>query len=149
MRRLPGSVLFACTNNSVRSPMAEALLKRLHGRRIYVDSVGARIGEADPFVLAVMQEIGLDLSRHRPKAFGDLDDTSYDLVVSLSPEAQHQAVEMTRTMAVEIEYWPTLDPTAVWGAREQRLAAYRELRDALAHRILERFPAAEGGPRGG
>ena len=116
---LPDAVLFACTQNSVRTPMAEALLKHLLGHRIYVDSVGVRSREVDPFVLEVMDEIGIDLSKHRPKTFDGLEDTSFDLIISLSPEAQHQAVELTRTMACEVEYWPTLDPSLTEGSRVQ------------------------------
>jgi protein-tyrosine-phosphatase len=144
MARQPSAVLFACTLNSVRSPMAEAILKHFHGRRVYVDSVGVRPEEIDPFTIAVMDEIGIDVSRHRAKSFEDLEDTSYDLVVSLSPEAQHKAVELTRTMACEVEYWPTYDATAVEGSREARLEAYRAVRDQIMSRILQRFPLAPG-----
>ncbi|MFQ5784980.1 MAG: low molecular weight phosphatase family protein [Alphaproteobacteria bacterium] len=139
MRDLPGAVLFACTRNSVRSPMGEALLKHLLGHRIYVDSTGVRAGDIDPFVVEVMDEIGIDVSRHRAKSFDDLEDTSYDLIISLSPEAQHKAVEMTRTMACEVEFWNTLDPTIVEGNREVRVAAYRAIRDQLKRRIEARF----------
>jgi len=139
MGPLPDAVLFACTLNSVRSPMAEALLKHLLGHRIYVDSVGVRRREVDPFVLEVMDEIGIDLSKHRPKTFDDLEDTSFDLIVSLSPEAQHQAVELTRTMACDVEFWNTFDPSLVEGNRETRLQAYRDVRDQLKRRIEERF----------
>jgi protein-tyrosine-phosphatase len=141
----PGAVLFACNFNRVRSPMAEALLKRLARDRIYVDSCGQKMapGEepaaVDPFVEAVMAELACDLSAHTPKTFDDLEDDSFDLVVSLTPEAQHRAVELTRGRAAEIEYWPTFDPTLVDGSRESRLAAYREVRDGLAARITERF----------
>lgn len=145
MARLPSSVLFACTFNSIRSPMAEALLKHLHGRHIYVDSVGVRDAEIDPFAVAVMDEVGIDISKHRAKTFDELEDTSFDLVVSLSPEAQHSAVELTRTMACEVEFWPVLDPTAVEGSREEMLEAYRMVRDHLRRRILERFPPGLGG----
>ncbi len=140
MADLPGSVLFACTSNSVRSPMAEAILKHLLGHRIYVDSVGARSREVDGFAVAVMQELGIDISRHRPKTFDELEDTSYDLVITLSPEAQHKAVELTRTMACDVEFWNTLDPTIVEGSREQRLEAFRQVRDQLMERIKARFP---------
>jgi protein-tyrosine-phosphatase len=136
---LPGAVLFACTRNSVRSPMAEGLLKHLLGHRIYVDSTGVRPREIDPFVVEVMEELGIDLSRHRAKSFEDLEDSSYDLIVSLSPEAQHKAVEMTRTMACEVEFWNTMDPSIIEGNREVRLQAYREVRDFLKRRIEERF----------
>ena len=140
MADLPGSVLFCCTRNAIRSPMAEGLLKMLHGRRIFVDSAGVRGGEVDPFAVAVMDEIGLDLTRHRAKTFDELEDTSFDLIVSLSPEAQHRAVEMTRTMAAEVEFWNTMDPSIVEGHREARLEAYRQVRDWLMARIQARFP---------
>ena len=141
-QRLPGAVLFACTLNRVRSPMAEGLMKRLFGTRVFVDSCGLRPdgdGTADPFVVSVMDELGVDLSDHTPKSFDELEDTSFDLVISLSPEAQHRAVELSRGRAVDIEYWPTLDPTLVVGSRDQMLAAYREVRDSLEARLLERF----------
>ncbi|MCE2510018.1 MAG: arsenate reductase ArsC [Alphaproteobacteria bacterium] len=144
MGDLPGSVLFACTNNAIRSPMAEGILKHLLGSRVYVDSVGVRAGEIDAFAVAVMDEIGIDISRHRSKSFADLEDTSYDLIVSLSPEAQHKAVEMTRTMAADVEFWKTLDPSFVHGNRETRLKVYREVRDELLARIKLRFDAMVG-----
>ena len=140
MVRLPEAVLFACTRNSIRSPMAEALLKHFHGRRIYVQSVGLRPAAIDPFAVAVMEEMGIDISRHRPRSFDALEDDFFDLVVSLSPQAQHRAVEMTRVMACDVEFWHTLDPSIVEGSREVRLDAYREVRDTLMKRILERFP---------
>ena len=140
MSDLPGAVLFACTQNSVRSPMAEALLKHLLGHRIYVDSIGVRAGEVDPFAVEVLEELGIDLSRHRSKSFDDLEDTSYDLIISLSPEAQHKAVELTRTMACEVEFWMTMDPSIVEGNRDTRLDAYRAVRDQLKTRIAARFP---------
>ncbi len=139
MGDLPEAVLFACTMNSVRSPMGEALLKHLLGHRIYVDSVGVRTREIDPFAVEVMDEIGIDLSKHRAKSFDDLEDTSFDLIISLSPEAQHQAVELTRTMACDVEFWNTFDPSLVEGNREARLQAYRDVRDQLKKRIEERF----------
>ncbi len=119
--------------------MAEGLLKFLLGHKIFVDSVGVRAEAVDPFAVQVMDEIGIDISRHRAKTFEDLEDSSYDLIVSLSPEAQHQAVELTRTMACEVEFWPTLDASIVEGSREQRLEAYRQVRDMLRKRIGARF----------
>ena len=139
MGDLPHAVLFACSQNTVRSPMAEGILKHLLGHRIYVDSTGVRAKEIDGFVIEVMDEIGIDLSKHRPKSFDDLEDTSYDLIISLSPEAQHRAVEMTRTMACEVEFWNTFDPTLIEGNRETRLNAYRQVRDFLMNRIENRF----------
>lgn len=137
---LPSAVLFACTMNSIRSPMAAGIMRRLHGKRIFVDSVGVRRGEPDGFAIAVMDEIGIDIASHRPRVFEELEDDSWDVVVSLSPEAQHKAVEITRTVACEVEYWRTFDPTVAEGSREQKLEAYRQVRDGLMRRIEERFP---------
>jgi protein-tyrosine-phosphatase len=140
MQALPGSVLFCCTMNAIRSPMAEGLLKRLHGHQVYVDSVGVRVNPIDPFAIVVMDEIGIDISRHRGKSFDDLEDTSFDLIISLSPEAQHRAVEMTRTMACDVEFWNTFDPSLAEGGREAVLDAYRQVRESLMRRIKARFP---------
>jgi len=138
---LPGAILFACTMNSVRSPMAAEIMRHLFGRSVYVDSVGARAGELDPLAVEVMDEIGIEIGRHKPRSFDEFEDTSFDLVITLSPEAHHKAMELTRTSAAIIEYWPTLDPTAVEGSRDQRLAAYRAVRDELERRIQARFGA--------
>ena len=139
---LPSAVLFACTMNSVRSPMAEGILKFLHGTRIYVDSTGVRASEVDGFAVAVMDEIGIDIATHKPKAFEALEDSYFDLIISLSPEAQHRAIEMTRVMAVEIEFWNTFDPTVIeTDDREFRLEAYRQVRDQLMIWLKRRFPS--------
>jgi protein-tyrosine-phosphatase len=140
MTDFPSAILFACTMNSVRSPMAEGLLKDLLGHAIYVDSTGARSGEVDGFAIEVMDEIGIDISKHKSKTFDDLEDSSFDIVISLSPEAQHKAVEMTRVMACEVVFWNTFDPTIIEGNREIRLDAYRHVRDQLMIKIKERFP---------
>jgi protein-tyrosine-phosphatase len=137
---LPGAVLFACNRNAVRSPMAEAIFKHLAGSRIYVDSAGVRAGEPDPFAAAVMDEIGIDLSRHVPKSLAALNDGSFDLIVSLSPEAHHKALQSAQGFAVDVEYWPTPDPSLAEGSREQILDAYRSLRDRLFRKIKQRFP---------
>jgi protein-tyrosine-phosphatase len=144
---LPGAVLFACTMNSVRSPMAAAILRHLTGRRIYVESAGVRAGGLDAFATAAMREIGIDISQHTPRTLADLHDTSFDLIVTLSPEAHHQALELTRTMAVDVEYWPTFDASIMvgHGSREQIMDAYRTVRDQLFQRITERFDL-KGGP---
>lgn len=136
---LPDSVLFACNLNAVRSPMALGIARYLFGKKIFFDSAGVRAGETDPFMVAVLDEIGIDMERHKPKSFDDLEDSSFDLVITLTPEAQHNAMELTRTMACDVEYWPTMDPTLMAGSREQILDAYRELRDTLMHRIKQRF----------
>jgi protein-tyrosine-phosphatase len=139
---LPGAVLFACSHNVVRSPMAEAMLKHISGDRIYVQSAGVRPGEPDPFAIAVMDEIGIDISRHRPRALADLHDASFDLIVTLAAEAHHQALDFAGHFAVDVEYWPTADPTLASGSREQILSAYRAVRDSLLERINGRFSAA-------
>jgi protein-tyrosine-phosphatase len=142
---LPGAILFACTLNAVRSPMAAAIMRHLFGKFVYVDSAGARAGELDPMAVEVMEEIGIEIGRHSPRSFDDIADTAFDMVVTLSPEAQHKAVELTRTSAVELEYWPTMDPTAVEGSRSQRLDAYRAVRDELMRRIRARFAVDRAG----
>jgi len=136
---LPSSVLFACTQNAIRSPMAAAIMRHFYGHRVYVASCGVKPGDVDPFAATVMEEMGIDIGKHRPQGFDDLEDTSFDLVISLSPEAHHRALELTRTMAIEAEYWPTLDPSVTSGSREQILDSYREVRDHLIRRIRERF----------
>ena len=138
----PQAVLFACGLNSVRSPMAAGLLKQMLGGALYVGSAGVRKGELDPFAVAAMEEHGIDISAHRPITFEELEDwegLNFDLIVTLSPEAHHRALELTRTAAVEVEYWPTADPTAIEGSRAQRLDAYRAVRDQLIERIRARF----------
>ena len=135
----PQSLLFACSENAVRSPMAEALARQLFGRTLYLASAGVRPGERDPFVTAVMDEAGIDLSKHRPRRFEDLEEDTFDLIITLSPEAHHRALDFTRTMAVEVIYWPTADPTATEGARDTVLDAYRLVRDGLLTRLKTRF----------
>ncbi|NBU28840.1 MAG: low molecular weight phosphatase family protein [Caulobacteraceae bacterium] len=141
--RLPGAVLFACNFNKVRSPMAEALLKRAYGTAIFVDSCGLKADATDPgmdpFAAAVLEELGIETASHRPKTFDQLEDDSFDVVISLTAQAQHRAVELSRGRAVEIEYWPTLDPTLATGSRDQMLDAYRQVRDELYGRIRRRF----------
>jgi protein-tyrosine-phosphatase len=139
LARPPASLLFCCTANALRSPMAEALAKFLFGRAVHVDSVGLRAGEVDGFAVAVMDELGIDISRHRPKTFAELDDRPFELIISLSPEAQHHALELTRGTATRVELWNTFDPSLVEGNRETRLEAYRAVRDQLLERLKQRF----------
>jgi protein-tyrosine-phosphatase len=144
----PQAVLFACGLNSVRSPMAAALLRQMLGKSLYVGSAGVRKGELDAFAVTAMDEIGIDIHAHRPMTFEELDDLeglNFDLIVTLSPEAHHKALELTRTLAADVEYWPTADPTAIEGTRQQRLDAYREVRDQLLQRIRTRFLSRPGG----
>jgi protein-tyrosine-phosphatase len=135
-------VLFACGQNAVRSPIAAGLFAQMFGPAIYVSSAGVRKGELDPFAVAAMAEIGLDISKHKPITFKELDEwegLNFDLIITLAPEAHHRALELTRTSGVDVEYWPTADPTVTEGSREQRLDAYREIRDQLLGRIRQRF----------
>jgi protein-tyrosine-phosphatase len=144
----PQAVLFACGLNSIRSPMAASLFRYRIGPSVYVQSVGVRKGELDGFAVAVMEEIGIDIAKHKPVTFEELEDwegLNFDLIVTLAPEAHHKALELTRTLGAEVEYWPTPDPSAVEGNREQRLDAYREVRDQLLNRIGRRFAGPSGG----
>src|SRR2546421_2074719 len=143
----PQAVLFACGLNPVRSPMAAGLFKHFFGRT-YVGSAGVRKGELDPFAVAAMEELGLDIGKHKPMTFEEMEEwegLNFDLIVTLSPEAHHRALELTRTIAADVKYWPTPDPTAIEGTREQRLSAYREVRDQLTERIKTRFGWHAGG----
>ena len=141
-------MLFACGWNAVRSPMAAAIMRHLAGRGVYVESVGVRSGEADPFAAAALEEVGLEIGRHRPRTFEELEDAeglNFDLIVTLAPEAHHKALDLTRTLAADVEYWPMPDATAVTGNREQRMDAYRAVRDMLTARIRARFVSRVAG----
>ena len=141
-RERPRAILFVCGHNQVRSPIAAALAKHLFGSALYAASAGVLKGEPDPFVTAVMDEIGIDLSPHKSVTLDEIEEyegLNFDLVVSLSPEAHHQALDLTRRLPFDVEYWPIPNPTAVEGSREQRLDAYRAVRDDLLKRIKARF----------
>ncbi|MCB8820509.1 arsenate-mycothiol transferase ArsC [Microvirga rosea] len=136
------SVLFVCAMNAVRSPMAEAIARHYFGRSIYVQSAGVRKGETNSFMTAALDEIGIDGSKHKPRTLRELEEwegLNFDLIISLSPEAHHAALELTRTIAADVEYWPTPDPTLTQGTREQVLDAYRNIRDGLSYRIRLRL----------
>lgn len=143
--KLPHSVLFCCDHNSVRSPMAEGLMKQLYGRQVYIQSAGVKNDlEVDGFAVAVCQEVGVELARHRSRNFDEMqewgDDLSgFDLVVALTPASQRRALELTRFFHLDVEYWPILDPTGLGEGREAKLSAYRQARDQIRGRILERF----------
>jgi protein-tyrosine-phosphatase len=138
----PQAVLFLCGQNSIRSPMAAAITKHFFGKSIYVTSAGVRKGEVDPFVTTVMDEIGIDLAKHKPTTVEEREDVEglcLDLANSLSPQAHHRALELTRKLPIEVEYWPTTDPTIEEGSREHKLDAYRNVRDELVRKIKQRF----------
>ncbi|MEO0959006.1 MAG: low molecular weight phosphatase family protein [Pseudomonadota bacterium] len=142
---LPGAVLFCCNQNQIRSPYAEGLLKQLHGRKVFVQSCGVRESEeVDPFMAVVAAETGIDIAKHRPRSFDEMeawgdDITGYDLIVALSPAAQRHALERTRAAAVDIEYWPVLDPSGIGESREQKLDAYRQTRDQILGLVRNTF----------
>ena len=144
---LPSSVLFCCDHNAVRSPMAEGIMKKFYGTGTYVQSAGVRNDlEIDGFSIAVCQELGVELSRHRSRSFDEMEDWgddlgSFDLVVALSPASQRRALDLTRFYSLEVEYWPILDPTGLGETRERKLDAYRQTRDQLLERMKAAFPA--------
>ena len=126
--------------NAIRSPMAAGLMKRRFGTRIFIESCGLRkADQIDPMAMLVMQELDVDLIKHRPKTFDELDDDSFDLIISLAPQAHHRAMEFTRHLDVDVEYWPTLDPSVIEGSRDVRLDTYRDVRNILDKRLIERF----------
>lgn len=134
------SVLFVCGYNVIRSPMAEGLARHYFGKSAYIQSAGVRKGEPDGFMSAVMEEIGIDASRHKARTLDELEEwegLNFDLIITLTPEAHHAALELTRTIAADVEYWPTPDPSLEQGSREQRLDAYRDVRDGLSQRIRQ------------
>ena len=141
----PSSVLFACDHNAVRSPMAEGIMKRDYGTSIFVQSAGVRHDiEVDGFCVAVCEEIGVTLSKHRARSFSEMEEwgdqiDGYDLIVALSPAAQRAALEYTRYYALEVEYWPIMDPTDLGRTREEKLVSYRQARDQIAAKIRARF----------
>ena len=145
MADLPGSVLFCCDHNAVRSPMAEGAMKQRHGSQVFVQSCGVHSEmDVDGFMVSVAEEKGVDIRRHRGKSFDEMEEwgddiEAFDLIIALSPAAQRRALEYTRYASLEVEYWPTLDPTALGETREQRLDAYRQTRDQILARIAERF----------
>lgn len=142
---LPQSVLFCCDYNAVRSPMAEGIMKKFYGTEVYVQSVGVKSDmEIDGFSVAVCQEIGVELTRHRSRSFEEMaqwgdDLSSFDLVIALSPASQRQALELTRIFHLDVEYWPILDPTGLGETREAKLDSYRQARDQIIARLKDRF----------
>ncbi|TGN68259.1 low molecular weight phosphatase family protein [Paracoccus liaowanqingii] len=150
--KIPSSVLFCCDHNAIRSPMAEGMMKKFHGRAAYVQSAGVKSDmEVDGFAIAVCDEIGVHLANHRSRSFDQMRDWGddlgqFDLIVALSPASQRMALEMTRHAHLEVEYWPIMDPTGLAEGREARLAAYRQTRDQIEARMLDRFgpPTRQG-----
>ncbi|MBU3732533.1 MAG: arsenate reductase ArsC [Beijerinckiaceae bacterium] len=145
------AVLFTCAMNAIRSPMAEALARHYFGRSVYVQSAGVRRGELDPFAVAALDEIGIDASRHKPRSLDELEENeglNFDLIITLSPEAHHKVLDMTRSIAADVEYWPMPDPSVMHGTRDQKLDAYRQVRDALQAKIQARLARPVSGAPG-
>ena len=142
---LPQSILFCCDHNAVRSPMAEGIMKKLYGTDTYVQSVGVINDlEIDGFSIAVCEEIGVELSRHRSRSFDEMerwgdDLSSFDLIVALSPASQRRALELTRLFHLTVEYWPILDPTGIGETREMKLVSYRQTRDQIVNKLKEKW----------
>jgi protein-tyrosine-phosphatase len=145
MMAFPQSVLFCCDHNAVRSPMAEAMMKKFYGQRAYVQSAGVKNDmEVDGFSIAVCAELGIELARHRARSFDEMqglgDDLGqFDLIIALSPASQHAALDLTKAYHLEVEYWPIIDPTALGEGRDAKLSAYRQARDQIKTRMLDRF----------
>lgn len=135
----PGAILFMCGMNVIRSPIAEVLARGMMPAGTYIASAGVRTGERDPFVDVVLDEIGLTLGRRQPQTLDELEDDYFDVIITLSPEAHHVALELTRSKAIDVAYWPTLDPTVATGTRDQIVEAYREVRNQLASLIEQRL----------
>jgi len=140
----PKSILFLCGMNAIRSPMAETIARNMLAKGVFVSSAGVRAGERDPFVDAVLKEAGLPEVTHAPRTLEELEDDYFDLIVTLAPEAHHAALELTRSMSIDVEYWPTADPSVATGTREQIIAAYRDVRNRLSAQIGKRFGSEAG-----
>lgn len=142
---LPQSILFCCDHNAVRSPMAEGLMKKFYGTQTYVQSAGVIADmDIDGFSIAVCDEMGVELSRHKSRSFEEMDRlgdelSSFDLVVALSPTSQKKAVELTKYYSLAVEYWPIVDPTAIGDRRDEKLQSYRQARDQIIERLTQKF----------
>lgn len=142
---LPQSVLFCCDHNAVRSPMAEGIMKKLYGSDCYIQSVGVKNDlEIDGFAVAVCSEVGVELSRHQSRSFDEMEEwgddlSSFDLVLALSPASQRRALDLTRVFHLDVDYWQILDPTGIGDHREAKLEKYRETRDQIIGKLLERW----------
>jgi len=146
---LPQSVLFCCDHNAVRSPMAEGIMKQLYGSDAYVQSAGLKNDlEIDGFAIAVCQEIGVELSRHRSRSFEEMEElgdqlSSFDLIVALSAASYAKAQELTRLFHLEVEYWPISDPTGDGETRAAKLEAYRKARDEIRDQLSSHWGAPQ------
>ncbi len=137
---LPGTILFACTHNMIRSPIAEGLTKAMFPNKVFVDSCGIHAGVPDGFVITVMEEMDIDMSGHVPKSFADLEDEYFDLIICFSSESHEIAKRLAEGKSTEVEYWPVFDAALASDVREERLAAYRQVRTVINEKLHARFP---------
>ncbi len=135
MKKGVGAILFACNINAVRSAMAEMMVKATFPDKIFVDSCGVAPDGQDGFAVAVMAEIGLDMSAHQPKSFSDLDSEFYDVIISFSPEAHEVACALTRDIDCDTLYWPVENVAELIGSREERMRVYRQVRDDIRSKL--------------
>ncbi len=139
------SVLFCCDFNAVRSPMAEGLMKKFYGHSIYVQSAGVRHDmEVDGFAIAVCEEIGVELTRHKARNFDEMEELGdaidgFDLIVALSQTSHRKVLEQTKHFSVDVDFWPIDDPTEHGSTREQKLESYRQSRDQIIENIKQKF----------
>ena len=130
-----GAILFACNINAVRSAMAEAMIKVTYPGKIFADSCGVSPGNPDGFAIAVMEEIGINMNTHQPKSFDELDSAFYDVIISFSPEAHEAAVALTQSIDCETLYWPVDNLANLTGSRDERLRAYRHVRNMIQDKL--------------
>ena len=141
LQTLPGTVLFACTHNMIRSPIAEGLTKAMFPNKVFVDSCGIYKGAPDGFVITVMEEIGIDMLSHQPKNFADLENEYFDLIICFSAESYEVAKDFADGKSSEVIYWPVFDAALASDVREERLAAYRQVRDTISDQLNKQFNA--------
>lgn len=143
--KLPQSILFCCDHNAVRSPMAEGLMKKFYGSKTYVQSAGVLADkDIDGFSIAVCAELDIELARHKSRSFDEMQKlgdelSSFDLIVALSPASQTEAAKITRFYALQVDYWPIIDPTGIGEGREENLVSYRKARDQIIERLITKF----------
>ena len=143
--KLPQSILFCCDHNAVRSPMAEGLMKKFYGSKTYVQSAGVLADkDIDGFSIAVCAELDIELARHKSRSFDEMQKlgdelSSFDLIVALSPASQTEAAKITRFYALQVDYWPIIDPTGIGEGREENLVSYRKARDQIIKRLITKF----------
>jgi protein-tyrosine-phosphatase len=125
--------------------MAEGIMKKFYGTGTYVQSAGVHNDlEIDGFCVAVCQEIGVELSRHRSRSFDEMQEwgddlSSFDLIVALSPASQRRALDLTRIFHLDVDYWPIMDPTGLGESREDKLTHYRQTRDQIIKHLKDRW----------